>query len=60
MSPDQIQQKKTLVLSNRIRRAAMQWTPLEMTDDQKILLDTICHAFKESNSQPDAKEIRVS
>ena len=59
MSPDQIQQKKTLVLSNRIKRAALQWTPLEMKEDQKILLDTICNAFKESNNPPDAKELRV-
>jgi len=59
MSPDQIQQKKTLVLSNRIKRAALQWTPLEMSESQKLLLDTICTAFKESNNPPDAKELRV-
>ena len=60
MSEDQIQQKKTLVLTNRIKRAAHSWIPLEMEPDQILLLNVITTAFKESNVHPDAEEIRVS
>nr|NP_001071847.1 nuclear receptor [Ciona intestinalis]BAE06747.1 nuclear receptor [Ciona intestinalis] len=58
MSPDEIQMKKTLVLSNRIKRATMQWVPMELTNDQKILLDTICSAFIQSNNLPEKGVIR--
>ena len=60
MSDDQIQQKKSLVLNNRIKRAAHIWTPLELEREQHDLLDTISHAFRETNIAPDTNEIRVS
>ena len=60
MSEDQIQQKKSLVLTNRIKRAAQLWVPLEMSPNQVQLLSTISNAFKESNAPPDTSELRVS
>nr|CAB3264434.1 VDR-a [Phallusia mammillata] len=58
MSQDQIQLKKTLVLTNRIKRTAQLWMPTPFTDDQRQLLDTICTAFIQSNNAPDQKTLR--
>ena len=60
MSPDQIKLKKTLVLSNRIKRTAMYWTPLELTNTQKVLLNVVAEAFIQSNAYPDQNQLRVS
>uniref|UniRef100_H2YD29 Uncharacterized protein n=1 Tax=Ciona savignyi TaxID=51511 RepID=H2YD29_CIOSA len=58
MSPDEIKMKKTLVLTNRIKRATMQWVPMEISTEQKMLLDTICSAFIQSNNMPENDVIR--
>jgi hypothetical protein len=58
MSPDQIKLKKTLVLSNRIKRTAMYWTPRELTNSQRVLLNVIAEAFIQSNAYPDQNQLR--
>jgi len=58
MSPDQIKLKKTLVLSNRIKRTAMYWTPLELTNSQRVLLNVVAEAFIQSNAYPDQNQLR--
>ena len=60
MSQDQIQLKKTLILSNRIKRATQTWTPIALSDEQEEMVEVIRCAFAESNSQPDENVIRVS
>ena len=60
MSEDQIQQKKSLMITNRIKRSSQTWKPLELGDDQLLLLNVISSAFRETNVAPDTNEIRVS
>ncbi|XP_076800626.1 vitamin D3 receptor B-like isoform X2 [Clavelina lepadiformis] len=58
MSSDQIESKKNLVLTNRMKRTAQAWVPRELSQEEKDLLDTICTAFLQSNSPPDKSILR--
>lgn len=56
MSRTEIQMKKNLMLSNRIKRSILEWRPLEYSTERKKLVSLIAESHTQTNLAPDIRE----
>lgn len=60
MTEKEIEDKRQLVLSNKLKRARQVWRPAQFEPEHKKLLERLTQSFCASNVLPDGKVIRVS